>query len=189
MKKLLFLVVLTALLGHACEKDPIDIQEDLCKGVICNNGGYCVNGDCQCPPQWTGPSCAQEVAPNKMRVGVITLTSFPLTDGAGGGWDLFDGPDVYLQIKQGSQVIFTTGYVEDLLSQYSWFTTGLEFSNPTATYTISVFDYDDGLSADDPMGGISFTPYQPGKKFPVSYPLQCATCTVAFDFAAIEYFH
>ena len=183
MRKILFLAALLAL--ASCQKDP---QEKLCEGIICNNGGICVNGECECPPQWTGPSCFQEVAPIKMRVTYIALTSFPLTDGTGAGWDFFDGPDVYISIwKDGVQLYKTVSY-EDLTTGGFW-ETNYEFSDPTATYTIRVYDYDDGITADDFMGGINFTPYRTGQKFPSSYPVSCSGCTVAFEFTGISYFH
>ena len=188
MKKLFFLALLTALLSPACEKDPIDIQEDLCKGVICNNGGYCVNGDCQCPPQWTGPSCAQEVAPIKMRVQTIRVKTFPPTDQNGGGWDLFDGPDVYIAIWKDGTYLYTSSIWEDAQPGANW-AANFEFTDPTATYSISVWDYDDGITADDPMGGINFTPYISGQSFPVVKTIECAGCNVSFDFLGISYFH
>jgi hypothetical protein len=46
---------------------------DLCEGVICENGGNCVNGDCNCPPQWTGSDCSQEETPIKMRFSSIPI--------------------------------------------------------------------------------------------------------------------
>lgn len=183
MKKLFFLAGLLAL--ASCQKDP---QEKLCEGIICNNGGVCVNGECECPPQWTGPSCSQEVTPVKMRVTYIALNSFPPTDGNGAGWDLFDGPDVYISISRAGVVLYNSPIYEDLTSAGFW-EANFEFSDPTATYTISVYDYDDNITADDPMGGINFTPYRPGQKFPTSYPVSCAGCTVAFEFTGVSYFH
>lgn len=186
MQKFFFFAALLAL--ASCQKDPAEIQEDLCKGVICQNGGYCVNGECECPPQYTGPSCAQEVPPVKMRVAYIGITSFPPTDPNGAGWDVFDWPDVYLQISKGGVILWESGFYEDLAGPALW-EANFEFSDPTATYLISVYDYDDGITADDPMGGITFTPYRPGQKFPTSYPVQCSGCTVAFELTGISYFH
>jgi hypothetical protein len=186
MRKALILSFLAALmLATACKKDP---QEKLCDGVICNNGGECVNGACDCPPEWTGPSCAQEVAPIKMRVTKIKLTDYPLTDSGGAGWDLLDGPDVYLAILKNGVSLFETGYVEDLTTQYEW-TVNYEFSDPTATYAIRAYDYDDGLSSDDFLGGISFTPYISGAGFPASYVVSCTGCVVEFQFTGVSYFH
>lgn len=30
---------------------------DPCKERVCNNGGTCFEGDCNCRPAWTGPNC------------------------------------------------------------------------------------------------------------------------------------
>lgn len=186
MKKTLFILALIgAALSHSCQKDP---QEKLCDGIICNNGGTCVNGECECPPKYTGPSCSQEVPPVKMRVGTIALTSFPPTDQQGAGWDLFDGPDVFLSISKSGVVLYETNWIEDLTGAWSWIV-NFEFTDPLDTYTISVFDYDDGFTADDFMGGIDFTPYLTGKKFPTAYNVGCPTCTVSFQFSSISYFH
>ena len=185
MKNTLIISLLFGVSLLSCQKDP---QEELCKGIICDNDGECVNGACDCPPEWTGPSCAHEVAPIKMRVTKINLTDFPLTDAGGAGWDLFDGADVFLAIYKNGALLHETAVAEDLTTQQEW-TVNFEFSDPTATYNISVLDYDDGLTADDFMGGINFTPYKPGQKFPTSYILKCSGCAVEFDFTGIIYFH
>lgn len=185
MKNTLIISLLFGVSLLSCQKDP---QEKLCEGIICDNDGECVNGACNCPPEWTGPSCAQEVAPIKMRVTKISLTDFPLTDAGGAGWDLFDGADVFLAIYKNGALLHETAVAEDLTTQQEW-TVNFEFSDPTATYNISVLDYDDGITADDFMGGINFTPYKPGQKFPTSYTLMCSGCAVAFDFTGIIYFH
>lgn len=183
-KTILFFVLMLA--AFSCKKETT--QEDLCEGVVCKNGGTCVNGDCSCPPGYTGPDCGQEKVPVKMRISSVTLNGFPQTDN-GVSWDVFnDGPDVYIQIKSGSTVIFQSGWVQDLQSAHT-FDGIVEFSNPQATYTISVFDYDDGLSADDYMGGINFTPYKPGQNFPLSINLQCAGCVVYFTLNGVDYTH
>lgn len=185
MKKALILLTLSLLLGISCKKDP---QEKLCDGIICNNGGTCVNGACECPPQFEGPSCSQEVIPIKMKVATISLTNFPPTAAGGAGWDTFDGADVFLQILKGGTVVFESGYVENLTGDFE-FLADFEFSDPTATYLLAVYDYDFGITSDDFIGGISFTPYRPGEKFPTSYPITCSGCAVAFNFSGVLYFH
>jgi hypothetical protein len=188
MKKvLLILAVFTALLP-SCRKESIDdIQKDLCKGIVCNNGGVCVNGQCECPPQWTGPSCSTEKAPLKMRVTSIRLLDFPPTDPNGGGWDIFDGPDVFLEIRKSTTVLHTTSFVPNLSGQHEW-AVNFEFASPTETYSIFVWD-DDGLLVPEFMGAINFTPYRPGEKFPSSFTLDCAACVVSFQMNGVLYFH
>lgn len=184
MKKICFLIPLGLFfLFVQCSK-----ETDLCEGIVCQNGGDCVNGECNCPVQWTGPDCSQEKPPVKMRVGKIKITKFPPTDTNGGGWDLLDGPDVYFVIIQNGTTLFDSDYVEDLTGNFEW-PINFEFSDPTATYSIGVYDYDDGITPDDFMGGINFTPYRSGEKFPTSYTLDCGSCVVSFQLTGVEYFH
>lgn len=123
-----------------------------------------------------------------MKAGKVEITSFPPTDANGAGWDTFDGADVYITISKGGANLYESGFVEDLQSNYTW-SPNFEFTEPTATYTIEVWDYDDGLTADDYMGGIQFTPYQPGQKFPETITLDCGNCVVSFSLTEVAYFH
>ena len=123
-----------------------------------------------------------------MKVGKIELTNFPPTAAGGAGWDTFDGADVYLVILKGGVEVYETNEVENLTGDHQ-FTVNFEFSDPTATYQIAVYDYDYGITTDDFIGGLSFTPYKPGAGFPSSYPLSCTGCVVAFQFTGVQYFH
>lgn len=181
--KLASYLLLLALLAFSCKKETT--QADLCEGVVCNNGGTCVNGDCSCPPGYTGPACEQEKTPVKIRVSSITLSSFPATDN-GAGWDLTSGPDVYIEITQGTTLVYQSGYVQNLATVQTY-NDIVEFSNPQATYSIKVYDYDDGLTADDYMGGINFTPYKPGQNFPTTIFLSCSGCVVSFSLNGAVY--
>lgn len=184
MKPISYLFLL-ALLAFSCKKETT--QEDLCEGVTCLNGGTCINGDCSCPPGYTGPACEQEKAPVKMRISSITLVDFPPTDN-GAGWDLTSGADVYIEISLGGVVIYTSGYVQNLTTA-NVYTDIIEFTSPQATYNIAVWDYDDGITAPDFMGGINFTPYQPGQNFPTTRNVQCSGCDVSFTLNNIIYTH
>lgn len=183
MKKsiLNFVFFLAVLIG--CEKT----QSDLCEGVICDNGGVCQNGACQCPPMWTGPACQQEKVPVKMRVTGVELLDYPQTDTGGAGWDLASGADIYFTIEKNGTLIFTSDWYQNV-SAKSWPGAAFEFDDPLATYTIYLWDYDDGFG-DDYMGGVSFTPYRQGQKFPASFDLACGSCVVSFRFKAVSYFH
>ncbi len=46
----LFCVSAILLLAPSCSKDA-------CDGVVCQNGGNCVEGNCECPPGFSGASC------------------------------------------------------------------------------------------------------------------------------------
>lgn len=181
-------LLLITLLMAAISCDKSTTQADLCEGVICNNGGNCVNGDCACPPQYMGPDCGQEKVPVKMRAESISLVSFPLTDANGAGWDFTSGPDVYIEIMQGNTLVYQSGYVQNLAGSNTY-SDMVEFTSPQATYSIRIYDYDDGLTTDDYMGGINFTPYQSGLNFPTFRPIQCSGCTVALSLNNITYTH
>jgi hypothetical protein len=96
-KSRFFVTLLFFICLASCDKTTT--QQDLCEGVVCKNNGNCVNGDCNCPPQWTGSDCSQEKPPIKMGVSSITLNKFPPTSSTGAGWDVFDGPDVFITIS------------------------------------------------------------------------------------------
>jgi hypothetical protein len=51
MRKLIPLIAIALLLSAAACK------RNLCEGVVCNNGGSCVDGNCHCLPAWTGVKC------------------------------------------------------------------------------------------------------------------------------------
>ena len=63
MKNILFIFFLgsSLLIFNGCEKDP-------CEATICNNGGYCANGDCVCPEGFTGSDCSQQETPTKIQL-------------------------------------------------------------------------------------------------------------------------
>lgn len=186
MRYIAYASLFLCILVISCDKDTT--QADLCEGVSCINGGNCVNGACLCPDQWTGPDCSQEEIPNKIRVGRIKITSFPPTDAGGAGWDLFDGADVYILIAKENTILYTSDFIEDLTQDHEW-TTNFEFNDPEDTYSINVYDYDDGLTDDDFMGGINFTPYREGQRFPTTFLLNCGSCVVSFEFKDVVYFH
>lgn len=67
MKKLLcFLLPLLALV-NGCKKETQ--QQDWCAGVVCNNGGVCIDGACVCNAPYTGTDCSQLVIPVQSFVG------------------------------------------------------------------------------------------------------------------------
>jgi hypothetical protein len=122
-------------------------------------------------------------------VGYIGASSRPPTDPAGGGWDLFDGPENYITISKGGTVLYGSGYYENVISGGALWEANFEFSEPAATYKITVWDYDFGITADDEMGHINFTPYLQGQKFPSTINLGCAGCAVAFSLTGVLYYH
>lgn len=174
MKRTLTLMILSFML-FSCKKD----ASDLCEGVSCKNGGNCVNGDCNCPVQWTGPDCSQQKTPTNLILNSITVSSFPPTDANGAGWDLTSGPDVYITISLNNQVLHTSGYVVNA-SQGVGFQTNFILPDVTGIYTIRAYDYDD-FDADDSMGGIQTSLYSSTNGFPNTLNIDCGSCVVSFS--------
>lgn len=155
---------------------------DPCDGVTCYNGGTCINGTCSCPQGYTGPACESQVTPTKIRISKVKITKFPQYDG-GSNWDIWDGPDIYVVIKKGSTLIHEQPTMfEDasVTSTYTYTPTSyIDLTDATAQYSISLYDYDDGLG-DDFMGGISFYPYSSTGGFPTTLYLD-AGAGVTFE--------
>ena len=82
---------MTALCFTSCE-------EDLCEGVMCNNDGYCEEGDCICPVGFGGVDCSTPLTPTSITITRVDLLSFPeepYNGGDGGQWDDDGtGPDI-----------------------------------------------------------------------------------------------
>ncbi len=57
MKKLLpLLAILFLVATQSC-------KQNVCEGVVCNNGGTCKDGSCECPPGFSGADCSQQIEP------------------------------------------------------------------------------------------------------------------------------
>lgn len=154
----------------SCIKDP-------CRNTICENGGYCANGDCVCPEGYTGSDCSQQMTPTKILISKIEVTNFPQTDN-GNGWDVFDGPDIFVKVFKGNTLLWDAPikYDNAINSSIYQFNPApyIEFSDVTSQYTIELWDYD-ATSANDWMGGIFFTPYNSTNNFPTSLDVDAGT--------------
>lgn len=173
MKRIITLLILTLTL-FSCKKD----ASDLCEGVSCKNGGTCVNGDCNCPVSWTGPDCTQQKTPTNLILKNIIVTTFPPTDN-GAGWDLTSGPDIYVEISQNGQVLYTSGYIVNATAGVN-FQTNFILPDVTGIYVIRVYDYDD-FDANDFMGSIQGSFYTSTNGFPSTLTVSCGTCVVSFS--------
>jgi hypothetical protein len=152
---------------------------DPCAAITCLNGGYCVNGLCSCPEGYTGPDCGQERTPSAINITKIEVTDWPPTKPSGAGWDLLDGPDIYLMIGRGTTYIDTTGVASNLIpGQTATYTNGfpVRLDYPTMQHWILAFDYDPGdiIDGDDEMDGYSFSPWTSGTGFPSTKTLDLA---------------
>ncbi|MEO0581176.1 MAG: hypothetical protein AAF135_03040 [Bacteroidota bacterium] len=69
---------LLCLIFYGCEQNP-------CEDVMCENGGVCVDGDCDCPEGFFGPECEFQLDPCTIRacVGSNTEACVVGNDGRG----------------------------------------------------------------------------------------------------------
>ncbi|GAB4261720.1 MAG: hypothetical protein Kow0027_29260 [Saprospiraceae bacterium] len=129
------------------------------------------------------------MTPSKIRVTNIRVTKFPATDN-GAGWDLTSGPDIYVTMSYNGSLIYDSPsfYQNADPSQVYDFmpNSNLNLTNPTDTYEIDLYDFDD-LDADDFMGGIQFVPYQDGNHFPSKLIID-AGGKVAFELSVVYTF-
>lgn len=186
MKNLIFLKVIllsfTLVFMSSCEED------DPCELVVCLNDGVCVNGTCDCEEGFSGPDCSDQITPSAIKITNIKVIRFPATRDNGSSWDLTNGADIYVTLDYDNNNIYTH---PDRFENADGTTTfdfvpdvNLNMENPTDMYVISLFD-DDGIEADDFLGGIQFTPYSNDNKFPDILNLD-ANGLVAFELT-VEY--
>jgi hypothetical protein len=81
----------------ACKEEP-PIIIDLCENVVCNNGGVCDAGICDCPPEFMGITCDSLAPASAIKINKIYVTSFD-----DGNWDSAGSndnsrPDICVQI-------------------------------------------------------------------------------------------
>lgn len=176
MKNLLFFSFSFFLL-FSCKGD------DPCDTFICMNGGVLENCQCTCTERYQGPDCSVQKTPALIKVSKITITKFPTTTETGGSWDTFDGADIYVRITSstGNTIYDAPTFYEDATNpngNYS-FDTDINLSAET-TYDFEVLDYDDGITDDDYMGGITGKVYDSKNNFPSTLDFTCEGCSTSF---------
>lgn len=153
---------------NSCSSDNDSVVTDPCADIVCQNGGYCVNGECVCPEGYEGADCSKQTTPLKINVTKIEVLNFPSTDKNGGGWDFTSGADIYPVFLNGSNELYKADtYYEDATSGtvYSWDLSNVSIANPLDRHIIRLYD-SDGFDADDYMGGVEFSPYYKTNGFP-----------------------
>ena len=180
MKKLLFIVLISVIMITCSDPDP-------CAGIVCNNGGTCDNGTCECTEFYGGPSCSVPRVPTAILVSKIDILKWPTTTSAGGGWDLNGtGPDIFIAVVKNpgtanESTIHTSASASNntgggFLSYTP--TLNISLSADGSTYSIRLYDDDDELG-NEFMAGIIFTPSQEITGFPSTITLD-AGGTVAY---------
>ncbi len=172
MKNLLFsrifFIAVAGFVLLGCKKDP-------CETVKCENGGYCANGSCVCPPGFTGADCSQQKTPTVMFITRIDLLNTPPTADGGSAWDDSEGPglsfaDPYLVFERDFTTLYETDYSYDRdYNQVVTYTptSPIAINSPNSRHLVDVYDFD-VFNSDDYMGGIEFTPYSSTNRFPSS---------------------
>ncbi len=173
MRNLLFIAIIL-LSFSACkkeEKSPTDPTNpnNPCFGITCLNGGHCVNGDCDCPTQWTGPDCGNQKTPSSILIDKIIVNHFPPTDN-GAGWDLTSGADIYVKVYTESETLIykhASFYQNADPNQPHSFTISppISITNTSGRYIVRLYD-NDGTSSDDYIAGIIFNIYSNTNGFP-----------------------
>lgn len=124
-----------------------------CSLTLCDNGGVCVEGVCQCAPGYGGNSCQELELPATYRITGITVSRVPQTDASGQAWDALDGPDLYLRLtRDGTVAGPPTIVVENAATADTYLFElqgGWEVS-AGSTVQVEMLDADPG-SVDEPM--------------------------------------
>lgn len=151
MKNLTLLLILFSLLFFHCKIKEVDP----CATLVCQHGGSCIDGSCECPEEWEGDHCENRIQPIALKINVITVSLIPEGD-----FDSSSLPDVYVAISKGDSINnneFTTEYHQDVVDGNAYYYSGTELDDVNSFYTISLYDYDE-LDEDDEMGGIVIKP-------------------------------
>lgn len=134
---------------------------------MCLNGGVCLDGTCDCPTGFTGPSCHERAVPDKIRLTSVIIDRFPgMKDGQ--EWDGSDGPDIFFRLYDGSEPIAQPMLLwENALQQpYRFFINVIDMRNISGVHTMQLLDYDGIDITPDLMGAVDFIPFDPAKNFP-----------------------
>ena len=176
LKTILFISIIAF---QGCKKDP-------CSNVVCLNGGFCANGDCNCPLGYEGSDCSIEKMPTSVRINSIRLVRYPMTTTSGAGWDGLagNGPDVFLTINSGTVSNlndFISGRVDNVVGQSLYYTTNLPITLPSPTTNWSVGLWDEDSFSNEFMGGIYFVPSNFKAGFPPTITLTTSAISIELN--------
>lgn len=134
------------------------------------NGGVCRDGTCDCPEQFTGPNCQDQVEPHKIKLRSVTVTRFPaLNDDV--QWDVSDGPDMYFRLydEQGP-LTQPLALIENAAPNQShiFMINTIDLFNVTDLFTLKLLDYEGAGVASQEMGVIHFPIYENHNGFPTT---------------------
>ena len=143
-------------------------SENACENTLCENGGACIDGRCDCPEGFTGVHCSERAIPDQMRITSVTVTRFPeLKDGT--TWDDVDGPDIYFVLYHDSiPLAKPIALIEnaDAARDYSFSLFNIEMNMISEQFTMKLLDYDGFNIQPEYMGEINFIPFDIMNGFP-----------------------
>ncbi len=151
-----FLIIIAL---FACKEEP---PIDLCKNVVCNNGGICNSGLCDCPSEFMGIACDSLAPASAIRISKIFITDF-LERETFQHWDSStDRPDIFIRLTgNGVSPAFNTEIQQNANFEEEYeFDVDWRIDHPeTGAYSVTfdLFDddtEDDGIS--DYMGNQVF---------------------------------
>jgi len=148
-------------------------NEYTCENRMCENGGICEDGKCNCPEGFTGAYCQEQAAPAKVSIRTITLTRFP-DNKNDMPWDASDGPDIFFRIYDGQHPVAQPLMLFENVApgqNYTFFIPAIILSHVTSVYSIKLLDYDGRGVKEDLLGEIDFLPYSSEKGKPATVVL------------------
>tara|TARA_B100000575_G_C23019414_1_gene587034 strand:+ start:267 stop:851 length:585 start_codon:yes stop_codon:yes gene_type:complete len=154
VSRLLTFIFAVFLTLSSCTEDGKSIL-DPCAGITCENG-ECINGDCDCDPGYSGPSCANELRPVSIILTRVQVTQFPQTNDQGGGWDSDGtGPDIYIRVYSGGNEVYESDHYQDAINTSNYtFDLNPDVNLPsTSDFGVSLYDRE-FIVSDTFMGGV-----------------------------------
>jgi PKD repeat protein len=101
------------------------------------------------------------ITPGKVRLQQIVIEEFPFTTSTGAGWDLWNGPDLFIRFfDPSSNLIMQSTTAVNLVE--SDLPIGLNLNNPyefdywNSSYSLTLYDEDD-ISTNEYIGSVSFS--------------------------------
>lgn len=174
MQKLLYYFsIVSLLLVFACKKDE---DENRCGEVNCKNGAACVDNRCDCPPNYTGLDCGQQITPSEIRIKKIQLSQWPQLSPDGEDWDespcFGPLPDLFFTINYGNGQAAETAYFSEAKADTTYTFTDnfpLITSDVSTELSLTLQDRDTGFCfPSDTLGTVKTQLYTSTNDFPAT---------------------
>lgn len=127
------------------------------------------DGDEHCPIGYTGSNCDVQITPDSVIITKIEVIRFPALNAQFQSWDSAGNPDIYVQILQNDELLWTSSNVHQNAKAGNVYrfipSDTLALNDPLGQYAIYLFDEDDDGESEI-MGGINFISYSSDNGFP-----------------------